>query len=81
MAAFFPPKIPSVPGRQCEQTLLLYDSASSVLPSVTFCRWKINKKNGTVIKTTAQSLSYEIITIIFKMAQINFAAPLANFSL
>lgn len=65
---FFPLKIRLVSGRQCEQTRLLCDSTSSVVSSVTFHRWNINRTNGTVIKTMAYSLkSYEIIPI-FKTA-------------
>ena len=76
-------KIRSVPGQQCEQTLLLCDSTSSVVPSVTFHCWKINGNNRPVTKTTASSLSYEIVRIIFKITSLCksiFAAPLANVS-
>lgn len=63
-------KICSVLGRQRKQTPLLGDSASAVVPSVTFHGWKINTNNGAVIKTAAESLSYENIPIIFKMASL-----------
>lgn len=58
-------KICSVLGRQREQTPLLGNSASAVVPSVTFHGRKINTNNGAVIKRTAESLSYENIPIIF----------------